>query len=301
MSIFSVNMKRYRIQRGYTQEQVAEMLQINSQTVSRWECGTTLPDVLLLPEIAKLYAITVDDLFQNNNNVYRNYAERLAMVYQKTGSVDDFYQADCEYRRLMKTGTMDTWDMWSYGSLLDEMREFCTENALRWYDRVLEDEENADTYVYQRTRSLRAGLLISIGQGDEVIKEQEAKVSEQPYNAAEISFLMELYCRAGRLQEALELLQMAKKRKIVDWTIFFYGAEAYRLQKEYDKALELYRKCGEMGTDFHDDLEGMAKCYEAMGKEKEAVAAYQKLSSILQKEGYEEEAQIYAQKAEALM
>lgn len=300
MSIFSVNMKKYRIQRGYTQEQVADLLQVNSQTVSRWECAATLPDVLLLPEIAKLYAITIDDLFQNNNNAYRNYAERLAVVYQKTKSVDDFYQAEGEYRKLIKSGKMDIWDMWSYGNLLDEMRDFCTENALHWYDQVLAEGEEADPYVYHRTRSLRAGLLISIGQGEEVVKEQEAKVSEEPYNAVEISFLMELYCRCGRWEEALELFQMAKKRKIADWTIYYYAAEAHRLQKNYQKAIELYQKCGDMGTDYHDELEGLAKCYEAMGMRSKAVAAYRELSSILRTEGYEEEAQIYEQMADKL-
>lgn len=301
MSIFSTNMKKYRVQRGYTQEQVADILQVNSQTVSRWECGTTLPDVLLLPEIAKVYAVTIDDLFQNNNNVYRNYAERLATVYQKTKSVDDFYQAECEYRKLHKAGTMDVWDMWSYGNLLDEMREYCTENALKWYDQVLEQEEDEDPYVYQRARSLRAGLLISIGQGEEVIRDQEEKVSGDPYNAEEISFLMELYCRAKRFKEVLELFQMAKKRKIADWTIYFYAAEAHRLQKTYDKAIELYQKCGDMGTDYHDDLEGLAKCYEAMGLWKKAGETYQELSNILRKEGYEEEAQMYEQMAEKLL
>ena len=46
---------------GLTQEQVAEMLQVSAQTVSRWECGSTLPDAMTLPEIARLYGVTVDD------------------------------------------------------------------------------------------------------------------------------------------------------------------------------------------------------------------------------------------------
>ncbi len=54
-NIFSNNMKKFRLQKNYTQAQVADVLGISSHTVSRWECGTTLPDVLLLPEIAKLY------------------------------------------------------------------------------------------------------------------------------------------------------------------------------------------------------------------------------------------------------
>lgn len=53
-NIFSDNLKKIRLAKGLTQEQVAEKLNVNSQTVSRWECGTTLPDVLTLPELARL-------------------------------------------------------------------------------------------------------------------------------------------------------------------------------------------------------------------------------------------------------
>lgn len=63
-TIFSENLKKYRIAKNYTQEQVAETLGVNTQTVSRWECGTTLPDVLTLPSLARLYEVTVDDFYK---------------------------------------------------------------------------------------------------------------------------------------------------------------------------------------------------------------------------------------------
>ena len=58
-TIFSENMKKFRLAKKYTQEEVAEKLCVTAQSVSRWECGNTLPDVLLLPEIAKLYGVVV--------------------------------------------------------------------------------------------------------------------------------------------------------------------------------------------------------------------------------------------------
>ena len=47
-----------------TQKELAEKLNVTDRTISRWECGTTLPDVLMLPEISELYGITVDDLYK---------------------------------------------------------------------------------------------------------------------------------------------------------------------------------------------------------------------------------------------
>ncbi|MBE6922473.1 MAG: helix-turn-helix domain-containing protein [Ruminococcaceae bacterium] len=67
MTVFSKNLKRFRMAKNMTQEQAAEALGVSTQTVSRWECNTTLPDVTILPKIASLYCVTIDDLFGRRN------------------------------------------------------------------------------------------------------------------------------------------------------------------------------------------------------------------------------------------
>ena len=42
--VLSENFRKIRTARGLTQEQVAAVLNVNAQTVSRWECAATLPD-----------------------------------------------------------------------------------------------------------------------------------------------------------------------------------------------------------------------------------------------------------------
>lgn len=88
------NLKRLRSGKNFTQEQVAEALGVSAQTVSRWECGTTLPDVILLPEIARLYCVTVDDLYRETSVAYDNYAHRLGSVFEATRQPEDFLRAD---------------------------------------------------------------------------------------------------------------------------------------------------------------------------------------------------------------
>ena len=51
----SKNLRKLRGEKHMTQEQVAEKLGVSAQSVSRWETGATFPDILLLPELAKLY------------------------------------------------------------------------------------------------------------------------------------------------------------------------------------------------------------------------------------------------------
>lgn len=53
---------------GYTQQDVAEKLNISNRTLSSWETDRTLPDVLMLPAIADLYEVTVDELLRGERN-----------------------------------------------------------------------------------------------------------------------------------------------------------------------------------------------------------------------------------------
>ena len=53
---------------GLTQQELADRLNISSKTVSRWESGVQLPDVALVPEIARVLGITVNELYGLNES-----------------------------------------------------------------------------------------------------------------------------------------------------------------------------------------------------------------------------------------
>lgn len=48
----------------YTQEDLAQRLDISRQAVSKWEQGTTIPDIGLLLKISKLYDISINDILE---------------------------------------------------------------------------------------------------------------------------------------------------------------------------------------------------------------------------------------------
>ena len=60
--ILARNISRYRKNLGLTQEDLASKLNISFQAVSKWETGQSVPDALLLPDIAQLLNISVDKL-----------------------------------------------------------------------------------------------------------------------------------------------------------------------------------------------------------------------------------------------
>ncbi|MCL1794642.1 MAG: helix-turn-helix domain-containing protein [Oscillospiraceae bacterium] len=56
------NLKKLRKQKGNTQQQLAEHLNMSVQSVSKWECGEGYPDITLIPAIALYYNVTSDQL-----------------------------------------------------------------------------------------------------------------------------------------------------------------------------------------------------------------------------------------------
>ena len=54
---------QYRRKLAMTQEALAGLLGVTNQAVSKWESGQSCPDIALLPRIADLFGITLDELF----------------------------------------------------------------------------------------------------------------------------------------------------------------------------------------------------------------------------------------------
>ena len=59
---FGTIIKALRQKNNMTQEKLAELLYISPQAVSRWETGTAMPDISLLPPLATLFSVTTDFL-----------------------------------------------------------------------------------------------------------------------------------------------------------------------------------------------------------------------------------------------
>ena len=47
-----------------TQKQLAEKLNVTDRTISRWECGVSLPDVEMLKTVAKVLEVDIRELFK---------------------------------------------------------------------------------------------------------------------------------------------------------------------------------------------------------------------------------------------
>ena len=65
---FNDKLTALRKQKGMSQEQLAELLGVSRQAVSRWECGASCPDITLLPIIADYFNVSIDYLLERTDN-----------------------------------------------------------------------------------------------------------------------------------------------------------------------------------------------------------------------------------------
>lgn len=61
-------MQSLRKAKGYSQQSVAEKLGVSNKTVSSWECDNTAPDLYMLPAIAELYGVSLDELIKGQKS-----------------------------------------------------------------------------------------------------------------------------------------------------------------------------------------------------------------------------------------
>lgn len=66
-SIIAGNIQKLRLEKGMTQLELAEKLNYSDKTVSKWERGESLPDIVVLKKIADLFEVTLDYLVEEEH------------------------------------------------------------------------------------------------------------------------------------------------------------------------------------------------------------------------------------------
>ena len=56
-----------REERDMTQQELAELLHVTRQTISRWESGSRCPDLILSKQIADAFGISLDELVSSSD------------------------------------------------------------------------------------------------------------------------------------------------------------------------------------------------------------------------------------------
>ena len=63
---FAKMLQKFRKERGITQNELAKLLFVTPQSVSRWECAEAMPDIAHLCELSRLLSVSIDVLVDNH-------------------------------------------------------------------------------------------------------------------------------------------------------------------------------------------------------------------------------------------
>ena len=97
--MFAENLKKIRKDKGYTQEILAEKLNVVRQTVSKWEKGLSLPDVDMLSKIANVLETDVNILLDGQITT----TDQSEIVKQWAKINEQLTIKNRRYKKIMKT------------------------------------------------------------------------------------------------------------------------------------------------------------------------------------------------------
>lgn len=291
MNHLAANLRKLRLDKQLTQEQAAEKLGVSAQSVSRWETAATLPDVLLLPEIAQLYGVLVDDLFKPAVRGYDNNAQRLLAIYERTDKPEDFLAAAQEFERLISTDAATADDWRSYGVIHEYMTTYAIRKALACYNKALDLSAHDDPAIYHRTQRQKIQLRCSIGQGETCIQEEEAILHEHPDNADVHVDLAHALFFGGQPEKSLAVCDEALVRFPQEGLLHVYAGDSLRELKRYEEALPHWEAAVALDEKFLDAMYSMAFCRGDMGQFDKAADIWEDIARRLEKRGLEIEAQ----------
>ncbi len=141
--------KKYRKNKGLTQEEMAASLGVTAPAVNKWERGGTLPDVALLAPIARLLGITTDELLSFKEDLTDEEISQYLSGLQRDLESKDFHEGFLSAKEKIEEYPNCEKLIWQAAVMLDAKRMTARlpdkdgyESVIcGWYERCLRAED----------------------------------------------------------------------------------------------------------------------------------------------------------------
>lgn len=251
----------------------------------------------MLPEIARLYCVSIDDLYKENSVAYENYAQRLGSLYRATWDPADFARAEQEFSKLRRSGAATAEDLRLYGILHQYMMGYCMEKAETLFDEAMAKASSDDPETYWRTRRQKLYLLAKIGRGGESIAAQQDLIERGCGELQEWICLIAA-CQCARKNEcAWEWFQKAAQKFPDAAMLYVYGGDICKELGRLEEAFQYWDQALELDPALCDAKHSKAFCYEEMGEFEKAYGLWCEIAEALEKDGFDIEAGINRERA----
>ncbi len=206
--------QKKRKELGLTQEQVAHHLRVSSPAVSKWETGATIPDITLLPSLARLLKTDINTLlcFQEDlsEEEIRNICQEVQSILIKEGTLSGFAAAEAKYREYPHNETLLqglTILLDGFLSYSEEDPAFCEDRIIQWYRQLTQSLDpgiqNSANFMLA-SRYIRNGFY---GEAQEVLNQMPDKQDTLSAFADKQLLQITLWENTGNLENAEKVLQ----------------------------------------------------------------------------------------------
>lgn len=209
-----------RKEKGITQEKLAEYIGVSKASVSKWEAGLSYPDILLLPELATFFNVSVDELLgyspqltkEDIKKIYKKLSHEFAskpfdeVMEQCNQAIKKYYscfpfllsmiQLLLNHSVLAKT---------------EDIKNEILQQCILLSQRVKEESRNSSDF--KNANSMEALAEMALGNNEEVISLLNDKLV--PYSGDDVMLIM-AYQMLGENDQANKVNQILLYQNVID-------------------------------------------------------------------------------------
>jgi transcriptional regulator with XRE-family HTH domain len=209
-----------RKERGITQEQLADYSGVSKASVSKWESGLSYPDILLLPELATYFNISVDELLGYSPQITK---EDIKKIYNKLShefAVKPFDEVMKQCNKLIKKYYSCFPFLLSMIQLLlnnstvvktEAIKKEIFQQCILLSKRIKEESENICDIKNANTKEALAEM--ALGNSEEVIRLLDNKLA--PYSGDDV-ILINAYQMQGKTTKAKVVNQILLYNNVIN-------------------------------------------------------------------------------------
>jgi len=99
-------LKQVRVEKGFSQADVAEFLNISRQSISRWETDKAYPDIDNLVELNKYYEVSIDELLTETKHLQHEINEK---TEQMNKNIQEIENKQRKLNQLLSSDNDESW------------------------------------------------------------------------------------------------------------------------------------------------------------------------------------------------
>lgn len=149
----------FRKHKDITQDALAKLLGISNQAVSKWENGQSCPDIELLPKIADVFGITLDELFERNTAVSEASVDKLHSLPGEDAMLSLPWEDDEKLRAVVFIGRK----LIQRNELQDNVKCICKEITIHYGGTAKNIESSFNVSCEKVEESITAGGYVQCG------------------------------------------------------------------------------------------------------------------------------------------